>query len=65
MSGLAKVTKKYNEKGSTFVYELNGDQDYLVTKTVGLFDRHLKGKYTKFYGMQTHFHAPSEHSIDG
>ena len=37
----------------------------MLTKTAGLFDRHLKGKYTKFYGMQTHFHAPSEHSIDG
>ena len=59
------AVKKFNEKGSTFVYELNGDEDYLITKTVGLFDRHLKGKYTKFYGMQTHFHAPSEHSIDG
>ena len=59
------AVKKFNEKASQFIYELNVEQDYLLTKTVGLFDKHLAGKNTKFYGMQTHFHAPSEHSIDG
>ena len=59
------AVKKFNEKASQFIYELNVEEDYLMTKTVGLFDKHLAGKNTKFYGMQTHFHAPSEHSIDG
>jgi carbonic anhydrase len=35
----------------------------MQTKTVSLFDRHID-KAT-LYGMQYHFHSPSEHSIDG
>lgn len=35
----------------------------MQTSTIGLFDRHIKK--AKLYGLQTHFHAPSEHTIDG
>ena len=37
------AVKKFNEKGSQFVYELNTEEDYLVTKTAGLFDKHRQG----------------------
>ena len=37
----------------------------MVTKTAGLFDAHLRDREVAFHGMQAHFHAPSEHSIDG
>ena len=37
----------------------------MLTRTVGLFDEHLKNRDVTFHGMQAHFHSPSEHSIDG
>ena len=37
----------------------------MTTKTPGLFDTHLEGKNIHLKGMQTHFHAPAEHAIDG
>lgn len=35
----------------------------MKTKTISLFDKHIPE--AKLYGLQFHFHAPSEHSIDG
>ena len=37
----------------------------MLTKTAGLFDKHLKDREVVFHGMQAHFHSPSEHTIDG
>ena len=37
----------------------------LTTKTPGLFDNHLRNKNIHLSCMQTHFHAPAEHAIDG
>ena len=38
-------------------------ESWLQTKTISLFDKHIP-KAT-LYGMQYHFHSPSEHTIDG
>lgn len=38
-------------------------QNYLSTATIGLFDPHIPK--ADFFAQQFHFHAPSEHSIDG
>lgn len=35
------------------------------TKTAGLFDEHLKDANLKLTALQTHFHSPAEHAIDG
>lgn len=35
----------------------------MKTQTISLFDSHISE--AKLYGLQFHFHAPSEHSIDG
>ena len=35
----------------------------MFTSTIGLFDKYIK--QATLYGLQFHFHAPSEHSIDG
>ena len=61
----AVTAKRFNEKGSQFLYQLNPSVDYMLTKTVGLFDKHLKDQEVMFHGMQAHFHSPSEHTIDG
>ena len=37
----------------------------MTTKTPGLFDAHLEGKNIHLKGLQTHFHTPAEHAIDG
>lgn len=42
---------------------MDPDANGFQTKTVGLFDKHLER--ANLWGLQTHFHAPSEHSIDG
>lgn len=57
--------KKFNEKGSQFCYQLNPTADFMLTRTAGLFDEHLKNRDVMFHGMQAHFHSPSEHSVDG
>ena len=59
------TAKRFNEKGSQFLYQLNPSADFMLTKTAGLFDKHLRDREIMFHGMQAHFHAPSEHSIDG
>jgi carbonic anhydrase len=61
----AVTAKRFNEKGSQFLYQLNPSADFMLTKTAGLFDTHLKDREVKFHGMQAHFHSPSEHTIDG
>lgn len=38
-------------------------ESYFETKTISLFDKHIKK--AKLYGLQYHFHSPSEHSING
>ena len=58
------AVKKFDEKGDRFFFPMTGE-NYLYTKTAGLFDRHLGGRNIKLLGLQSHFHAPSEHSIDG
>lgn len=39
------------------------EDNFMTTETISLFDKHIK-KATLF-ALQTHFHAPSEHTIDG
>lgn len=66
----AKESLKFNEAGDAFYYELNAKsskeedhESFFETKTISLFDKHIEK--AKLYGMQYHFHSPSEHSIDG
>jgi carbonic anhydrase len=59
---------KFNEQGDAFYYTLNADkanatESYLETSTISLFDAHIEK--AKLFGMQYHFHSPSEHSVDG
>ena len=57
--------KRFDEQGDRFFYEMKEGDNHMMTKTAGLFDGHLKDKNVKLIGMQSHFHAPSEHAIDG
>ena len=42
----------------------NGPKDnYMNTATISLFDNHIKE--ATLFGLQAHFHAPSEHSVNG
>lgn len=43
--------------------EGNLEDNKMVTSTISLFDKHIKS--ATLHGLQTHFHAPSEHTIDG
>jgi len=61
---------KFNEAADCFYFKLNDNdlpehkqQSWFTTKTISLFDKHIA--QTNLYGMQYHFHSPSEHSIDG
>lgn len=45
-----------------FFYELNGD-NWFETSTISLFEE--DNLTAKLIGLNAHFHAPSEHSIDG
>lgn len=56
---------KYKESGQQFQIVMDGqpEENYMKTSTIGLFDRHIKS--ATLFGMQAHFHAPSEHTIDG
>jgi len=56
---------KYKESGQQFQVVLEGkpEQNVMKTETINLFDHHIKK--ASLYGLQAHFHAPSEHSIDG
>ena len=61
---------KFNEQGDAFYYTLNANQteeakkeSYFETNTISLFDPHIDK--AKLFGMQYHFHSPSEHSVDG
>ena len=39
------------------------DENRMTTQTISLFDKHIES--ATLYGLQYHFHAPSEHSING
>ena len=39
------------------------EDNFMSTETINLFDKHIKK--AKLFAMQSHFHAPSEHTIDG
>ena len=39
------------------------EDNYLKTSTISLFDKHIDS--ATLYGLQYHFHAPSEHSVNG
>lgn len=56
--------KKFDEKNDRFEFLLN-NKDWLKTSTVGLFDPQLSGRNVMFSAKNVHFHAPSEHSING
>lgn len=65
-----KKQMKFNEAGDCYYFLLNNDglpeaqqKSWFCTKTISLFDKHIEKTY--LYGMQYHFHSPSEHSIDG
>lgn len=61
-----KAALKFNEQGDAFFYQLGGEatkESFLETQTISLFDKHIP-KAT-LYGLQYHFHSPSEHSVDG
>ena len=62
----AKKQLKYNEKGSQFQLVMENekpDDNLLKTQTISLFDKNIDS--ATLYGLQYHFHAPSEHSING
>ena len=54
----------FSEKNDQYRY-LMAPSSGLTTKTAGLFDSHLEDKNIHLSCMQTHFHAPAEHAIDG
>ena len=61
---------KFNESADCYYFTLNQEnvpeeesKSWFCTKTISLFDKHIEKTY--LYGMQYHFHSPSEHSIDG
>jgi len=61
---------KFNEEGDAFYFKMNDNnlpeekqESWLQTKTVSLFDKHIEK--ASLYGMQYHFHSPSEHSVNG
>jgi len=60
-----KDQRKYKEAGQQYQIVLKGqpEDNKLETSTINLFDKHIE-KAT-LHGLQTHFHSPSEHSIDG
>lgn len=39
------------------------EENRMTTQTINLFDKHIDS--ATLYGLQYHFHAPSEHSING
>lgn len=39
------------------------EENRMTTQTISLFDKHIDS--ATLYGLQYHFHAPSEHSING
>lgn len=56
---------KYKESGQQFQLVMEGKpkQNVMKTETINLFDHHIQK--ANLYGLQAHFHAPSEHTIDG
>jgi len=63
---------KFTQGSETFVFPFQNvkhrdnqlaKNNYMHTSTISLFDPHIKS--ANFYGVQFHFHAPSEHSFDG
>jgi hypothetical protein len=61
----ASTQIKFKEQGQQYQVVLQGkpEENVMTTSTIGLFDRHIPS--AKLFGLQAHFHAPSEHSIDG
>jgi len=61
----AAKQRKYKESGQQYQIVMEGkpEDNVMETSTIGLFDRHIKK--ASLYGLQAHFHAPSEHSVDG
>ena len=67
-----KHSYKFNQKSESFVFPLMNAKkptnnfktfNYMKTATINLFDKHIPE--ADFFAQQFHFHAPSEHSIDG
>ena len=60
---------KFNETGDAFFFDIGKGRDQksnpnkMTTATISLFDNHIPS--ATLVGAQFHFHAPSEHSIDG
>ena len=60
---------KFNETGDAFYFDIakgkaeGENPNYMKTSTISLFDPHIPS--ATLHGAQFHFHAPSEHSIDG
>ena len=60
---------KFNEVGDAFYFDIakgkseRENLNCIKTQTISLFDPHIP--VATLHGAQFHFHAPSEHSIDG
>lgn len=60
---------KFNEVGDAFFFDIakgkseKENLNCIKTQTISLFDPHIP--VATLHGAQFHFHAPSEHSIDG
>ena len=60
---------KFNEVGDAFFFDIakgkseKENLNSIKTETISLFDPHIP--VATLHGAQFHFHAPSEHSIDG
>ena len=60
---------KFNEAGDAMLFDMGKGRDQkanpnkMTTSTISLFDKHIPA--ATLVCAQFHFHAPSEHSIDG
>lgn len=63
----AKEQVKFNQKGQQVQIVLNSPNspmdNFMRTSTISLFEKHIE--CCNLHGLQYHFHAPSEHSING
>merc|ERR1712023_263142 len=62
---------KFNQTADQFIVDINKGRDesintkanFMKTQTIALYDPHITE--ARLHGLQFHFHAPSERSIDG
>ena len=67
-----KASYKFNQTNESYFFPLKKTKqannnltqyNFLTTKTINLFDKHIEK--ADLFAQQFHFHSPAEHSIDG